>query len=123
MVEAPTESAAQLYIISHLAWEREGHRTFDAQRALLLDILTQLLEHMQAEGEARLEYFLLGGQTILLDDIAHVRPDLLTSLVIYNAGGRLGVGPWYVQMDGLLADGEVLIRNLLLVILNIIQLS
>ncbi|MDQ7024216.1 MAG: glycosyl hydrolase-related protein [Anaerolineae bacterium] len=114
MVEVPTEQTAKLHIITHLDWEREGQDTFDRQRALLLDILAQLLDHMQSDDTAKIDHFLLGGQTIILDDIAHVRPDLLTSLVIYNAGGRLGIGPWYIQMDGLLTDGEVMIRNLLL---------
>lgn len=114
MVEVPTEQTAQLHIITHLDWEREGQYTFDGQRALLLDILAQLLEHMQSGTATTIDYFLLGGQTIILDDIASVRPDLLTSLVIYNAGGRLGIGPWYIQVDGLLTDGEVMVRNLLL---------
>jgi alpha-mannosidase/mannosylglycerate hydrolase len=33
--------------------------------------------------------------------------------VIYNAGGRLGVGPWYVIVDSTLVNAESLIRNLL----------
>jgi alpha-mannosidase len=105
-----------LHIITHLEWEREGQHTFDRQRADLLDTLAHLVQYMQDDHSDAppLRHFLLGGQTILLDDIASVRSNLLTSLVVYNAGGRLGVGPWYVQTDGMLAGGESLIRNLLI---------
>jgi mannosylglycerate hydrolase len=114
-VTAPAESRIRLHVIPYLDWEREGHETFDTQRALLLDILAQLLLTIDTQNSAeKLDHFLLGGQTILLDDIAAVRDELLTSLVIYNANGKLALGPWYVQADGLLADGESLVRNLLL---------
>ena len=111
----PLDSAT-LHIITHLEWEREGQHTFDRQRAELLDTLAYLVQYMQdASSDAPpLRHFLPGGQTILLDDIASVRSKLLTSLVVYNAGGRLGMGPWYVQTDGMLASGESLIRNLLI---------
>jgi mannosylglycerate hydrolase len=114
MVDAPTEQAAQLHIIAHLDWEREGLHSFDAQRALLLDILAQLVEHMQGDSSSKMDYFLLGGQTIILDDIESLRPDLVTALVEQTKAGRLGIGPWYIQMDGLLTDGEAMVRNLLL---------
>ena len=43
-----------------------------------------------------------------------MRSDLVALLVIYNAGGRFGIGPWYIQVDSRLVSGESLIRNLLL---------
>ncbi|HRF96593.1 MAG TPA: hypothetical protein PLZ51_15405, partial [Aggregatilineales bacterium] len=61
------------------------------------------------------------GQTVILEDIAAVRPDLVTLLVIYNAGGRLGIGPWYVLVDEAMVSGESLIRNLLLARTNAAQ--
>ena len=107
---------ATLHIITHLQWEREGERTFDQQRAELLDTLAHLVQYMQddTDNSPPLRHFLPGGQTILLDDIASVRSNLLTALVEYNTGGRLGIGPWYIQTDGMLAGGESLVRNLLL---------
>ncbi|MEO1289562.1 MAG: hypothetical protein AAFV93_17495 [Chloroflexota bacterium] len=40
MVDTTTNSMTTLYIISHLAWQREGRFTFDRQRAQLLDTLS-----------------------------------------------------------------------------------
>src|SRR5690606_29955421 len=110
----PDPQAAQpaaLHIISHIGWEREGSESFETRRARLLDQIAALAEQMNADPRLHL---LLGGQTVLLEDIAAVRPDLLTLLVIYNAGGRLGIGPWYVLVDEALVSGEALLRNLLM---------
>jgi len=117
MVESVSEPVARLHIITHLNWQREGYQTFDQQRAHLLDVLAGLVSNLQnnkSQQESALKHFLLGGQTIILDDIAAVRPQLLTALIIYSAAGRLGIGPWYIQADSILAGGESLIRNLLL---------
>lgn len=117
MVDAAAQEQAQLYVITHFDWQREGQNTFDEQRARLLDMLAQLVKTMPArEGHnpTALHHLLLSGQTVILDDIASLRANLLTSLVIYNAGDRLGLGPWYVQVDGMMTSGESFVRNLLL---------
>lgn len=111
MVNISDEQNTALHAIYHLRWAREGSETFEVQRARLLDRVTQLLERMT--NNPRL-HVLLDGQTVLLEDVAGVRPDLVTLLVIYNAGGRLGIGPWYVRVDEALVSGESLVRNLLM---------
>ena len=106
-----------LLVISQLLWEREGEASFETSRAKLLDTLTQLtnrIQKSQAEDDTKLNFILLGGQTVLFEDIATIRPDLVPLLSIYNSNGRIGVGPWYVQVDDQLVSGESLIRNLLL---------
>lgn len=112
MVEVSAEPFVHLHIVTHLEWEREGHHTYHQQRAQLLDQLSQLLHDLQAESQA-LRHILLSNQTIVLDDVAAVRPDLLPTLAIYNANGRLSIGPWFVQMDEMLSSGESLVRSLL----------
>lgn len=116
MVGQTADEHPLLHIISVLDWTREGKQTFDQQRAELLHLLAWILQQMDPSqaGHTTLDYVLLGGQTILLEDIAAIRTSLHTSLVISNAGGRIGLGPFYVGMDGMQADGEALIRNLLL---------
>lgn len=106
---------AVLHVIAHLRWEREWFETFEMRQPRLLDHLARLLDQMGGSSESghALRYFLLGGQTIILEDVAAVRPDLVSLIVIYNASGRLGLGPWYVQVDQSLVSGESLIRNLL----------
>jgi mannosylglycerate hydrolase len=111
----PAPPLATLHVIPHLRWVREWVETFDSRRAWLLDTLARLLEQMDKPTHQGLplRYFLLGGQTSLLEDVVAVRPDLLALLVIFNAGGRLGVGPFYTLVDDSLVSGESLLRNLL----------
>lgn len=106
----------RLHVISYLDWQREGDLSFEVQRTHLLDILARLTAYMQQNDSnvPVLRHFLAGSQTILLEDVAAVRADLIALLAIYNAGGRLSIGPWYVQTDTTLVSGEALIRNLLL---------
>lgn len=117
---SPTPAAPdplhRLHVITHLDWQREGERSFEQQRADLLDTLARLTALMQSESGTAppLRHVLLGGQTILLEDIAAVRASLVALLAIYNAGGRLSVGPWYILTDSLLVSDEALVRNLLL---------
>lgn len=107
---------ATIHVIAHLRWEREWYETLEIRRAKLLETLSQLHEQMSADPGSEnqfVRFFLLGGQTVILEDVGTVRPDLVTMLVIYNAGGRLGLGPWYVIVDEALVCGEALLRNLL----------
>ncbi|HRF97019.1 MAG TPA: hypothetical protein PLZ51_17545, partial [Aggregatilineales bacterium] len=86
------QSLATIYVIPHLRWERESDDTFELRRAKLLTTLARLNEQMGMvpdTGILPMRSFLLSGQTVILEDIAAVRPDLVTLLVIYNAGGRL----------------------------------
>lgn len=118
------QTLANIHVIPHLRWEREFDETFEVRRAKLLNTLARLNEQMGMlpdTGIVPLRSFLLSGQTVILEDIAAVRPDLVTLLVIYNAGGRLGIGPWYVLVDESLVSGESLIRNLLLGRMNAAQ--
>jgi mannosylglycerate hydrolase len=98
----------KLYIIT--AWERDGLATFETSRARLLDALEEFSRRVYADAPLRL---LTGGETMLLDDVAELRPDLQTMLAVYNVGSRLTLGPWYVQPVTMLVSGEALVRNLL----------
>lgn len=102
-----------LHVIPYLRWEREGDETFETRRARLLDTLALIAGMMSADGGSKLRHLLLGGQTVLLEDIAPLRPDLLTFLIVCNATHRVEIGPWYIQVDDTLVSGESLIRNLL----------
>jgi alpha-mannosidase/mannosylglycerate hydrolase len=99
---------AKLYIVT--AWERDGLATFETSRARLLDALEEFSRRVYADAPQRL---LTGGETMLLDDVAELRPDLQTMLAVYNVGGRLTLGPWYAQPVTMLVSGEALVRNLL----------
>ncbi|MBZ0289813.1 MAG: hypothetical protein K8I30_19480, partial [Anaerolineae bacterium] len=102
-----TTQDTPLHIIAY--WEPDGLDTFETGRAHLLNVLMRVAQQMDKTPLR----FLLAGETALLGDVAAVRSDLLAFLVIYNAGGRLSVGPWYMQTDSSLVSGESLIHNLL----------
>lgn len=111
----PSLPLSTLHIIGYLRWEREWHDTFEINRARLLAQLVELLGKMSSAPNtgSTLRFFMLGGQTVIMEDVASVRPDLIALMTIYNGSGRLGLGPWYVHIDQRLIHGESLIRNLL----------
>ncbi|HZR82063.1 MAG TPA: glycosyl hydrolase-related protein [Candidatus Binatia bacterium] len=98
-------------LVSHFHWDREWYRPFQAFRARLVDAIDRVLDCAAADPGYR---FLLDGQAIVLEDYLAVRPERRAELERGVRAGRLAVGPWYVQPDSLLPDGEAHVRNLLL---------
>ena len=83
MTADQSQPLATLHIISHIRWQREGHEPFVVSRAQLLDTLTRLLaicSPTTRPTRTPIKHFLLGGQTVILEDVAAVRPDLLALL-------------------------------------------
>ncbi|MEN3185276.1 MAG: glycoside hydrolase family 38 C-terminal domain-containing protein [Atribacterota bacterium] len=101
-----------LHFVSHTHWDREWYETFDAFRFRLVRLIDHLLDVFREEPAYR--YFLLDGQTIVLEDYVEVNPARQSELKSYIEGERLFVGPWYVLTDEFLVSGETHIRNLLL---------
>ncbi len=100
------------HIISHTHWDREWYLSFEQFRIRLLTLIDHLLEILdQASGY---EYFMLDGQTIVLNDYLEVKPENESRLKEYIKKGTILIGPWYVLSDEFLVSGESLIRNLLL---------
>lgn len=101
-----------LHFVSHTHWDREWYETFDAFRFRLVKLIDHLLSLFREDPAYR--YFLLDGQTIVLEDYLDMKPSRWNELKTYIEGGRLFVGPWYVLTDEFLVSGETHIRNLLL---------
>lgn len=110
---ATNNAHAQLHILTHLDWEREGESSSDMQRAALLDVLSELLETLQNHASEQ-PHVVLAGQSIVLDEVAFWRPELLAQLLQQHRRGQIGLGPVYIYLHPLLSGGESLIRNLLL---------
>src|SRR5262249_43371466 len=104
--------AAQLHIllVPHTHWDREWYQTFQQFRMRLVRTVNKLLDILEQDQD--FSYFLLDGQTILLDDYLEVRPEQAERLKHFIGNGRILIGPWYVQPDEFLVSGEALIRNL-----------
>ncbi len=101
----------KFYYFTSTHWDREWYQPFQAYRKYLVDTCEQILELLEQDEAYR--QFTFDGQTIVLEDILQIRPELEPRLRKLIAAGRLHVGPWYVMPDEFLCSGEALIRNLL----------
>ncbi|GBD09141.1 Mannosylglycerate hydrolase [Candidatus Thermoflexus japonica] len=101
----------EAFIVTHTHWDREWYRPFQAFRYRLVDLLEQVLETI--ERDPAFAGFLLDGQSVILEDVLAIRPDLEPRVRRAVEGGRLWIGPWYILPDEFLVSGESLIRNLM----------
>ncbi len=113
---APSPSKSEipkktLVVISHTHWDREWYLTFQQYRFKLVRLVDRLLNILENDPEYL--YFMLDGQTIVLEDYLEVRPEKRQEIARLVQSGRLLVGPWYVLADQFLVSGEAHIQNLL----------
>ncbi len=99
-----------IIIVPHTHWDREWYQTFQQFRIRLVKTVDKLLDIL--ERDETFSYFMLDGQTIVLDDYLEVQPEQEERLKHYIRAGRILTGPWYLQPDEFLVSGESLIRNL-----------
>jgi hypothetical protein len=96
-------------IVPHTHWDREWHVPFQAGRVRLVRLMDSLLDDLDA---GRVTRFWLDGQTAVIDDYLAVRPEAESRVRAAVAAGRLGIGPWAVQMDEFVVSPETIVRNL-----------
>jgi mannosylglycerate hydrolase len=101
-----------LMLISHTHWDREWYLTFQQYRVKLVRLIDRLLDIL--DNNPAYAYFMLDGQTIVLEDYLEIRPDRRKDLERHIQSGRLLIGPWYILADMFLVSGESHIQNLLL---------
>jgi len=99
-----------IIVVSHTHWDREWYQTFQQFRARLVQAVDKLLDIL--DHDEKFSYFMLDGQTIVLDDYLEVKPEQEQRLKHFIQAGRIQIGPWYIQPDEFLVSGEALIRNL-----------
>ncbi len=100
-----------LHLVSHTHWDREWYLTYQQFRLKLVHLVDLLLDILDREEDYR--YFMLDGQTIVLDDYLQVRPERESDLRRYIQNGRILIGPWYILPDEFLVSPEATVRNLL----------
>lgn len=98
------------YVISHTHWDREWYMPLEQMRLRLVDLLDHALTLLETEPTY---IFHLDAQTIVLEDYLSICIDKRPMLERFIREGRLLVGPWYLQNDFYLTDGEATVRNLL----------
>ncbi|HEX2911771.1 MAG TPA: glycoside hydrolase family 38 C-terminal domain-containing protein [Chloroflexia bacterium] len=119
MTTSPANSVASgdrpagktLVLVSHTHWDREWYLTFQQYRFKLVRLIDRLLSIL--ENDSQYSFFMLDGQTIVLEDYLEVRPERRADLERHIRSGRLLVGPWYILADQFLVSGESHIQNLL----------
>ncbi len=116
MTTSPTElqvgkGTKTLVLVSHTHWDREWYLTYQQFRFKLVRLIDRLLEILDTTPEYA--YFMLDGQTIVLEDYLEIRPEREADLRRHIASGRLLIGPWYILPDQFLVSGESHIQNML----------
>jgi mannosylglycerate hydrolase len=101
-----------LHLVPHTHWDREWYRTFEAFRFRLVQLIDSLLDILASDPDYR--YYMLDGQTIVLEDFLQIRPERAEELKRYIREGRIQIGPWYILPDEFLVSPEATIRNLLI---------
>jgi mannosylglycerate hydrolase len=105
-----SDQEIELLVVPHTHWDREWYLTYQQFRMKLVDTLDSVLDILDSDPD--FSYFMLDGQTIVLEDYFEIRPENASRLKSHTREGRLLVGPWYLQPDEFLVGGESLIRNL-----------
>ncbi len=100
-----------LHVVSHTHWDREWYRAFQQFRLRLVHLVDALLDLL--EQDRNFKFFMLDGQTIILDDYLLMRPDNEKILRDHICKGRILIGPWHILPDMFLVSPEAHIRNLL----------
>lgn len=104
------QKPSDVLVFSHTHWDREWYKTFQEFRFALVDVIEQVISLVQAR---EYEYFILDGQTIILEDYLEIRPALKETISKRIKNGKVVIGPWYILPDEFLVSGESLVRNLL----------
>ncbi len=83
---------------------------FSKFRLRLVDLINRLFDILKDNQNY---IFHLDAQTIVLEDYLEIYPQNKELLEKYVSNGNIRVGPWYLQNDFYLTDGEATVRNLM----------
>jgi len=99
-----------LHLISHTHWDREWYKPYQVFRLQLVRLIDGLLDLLARDPDYK--YFMLDGQTIVLEDYLEIRPEREAELRRLIRAGRILIGPWHILPDEFLVSPEATIRNL-----------
>jgi hypothetical protein len=97
---APTDDPVAGYhftVVPHTHWDREWYLPFEVFRLRLVRAVEEICDVL--ERDSRFTSFTLDGQSVILEDVAELRPDLEPRLRRLLADGRLSAGPAYLRPD------------------------
>lgn len=105
------KAVSRVHITPHMHWDREWYFTTEASRILLVNNMEEILTRLEQHAEYK--YYVLDGQTAVLEDYFAVKPENRPRVKALVAAGKLIIGPWYTQTDTTLVSGESIVRNLM----------
>lgn len=98
------------HIVSHSHWDREWYFPFDRFRAMLVEMMEDLLVLFESDKEFR--SYTLDGQMAAVMDALEIMPERAAQIKSLVQDKKLFIGPWYILNDEFLSGGESHIRNL-----------
>ena len=105
------KAVSRVHITPHMHWDREWYFTTEASRILLVNNMEEILTRLEQDEEYK--YYVLDGQTAVLEDYFAVVPDNRPRVKALVERGKLIIGPWYTQTDTTIVSGESIVRNLM----------
>ncbi|WP_215193014.1 mannosylglycerate hydrolase [Exiguobacterium sp. s95] len=100
-----------VHVVPHMHWDREWYFSTEESRILLVNNLEEIMERL--ETDKNYPYYVLDGQTSILEDYLAVKPENRSRIKQLVQSGKLIIGPWYTQTDEMIVGGESIVRNLL----------
>jgi len=102
-------------IVPHTHWDREWYWSLAGYRHRLIDLLDDVIGRLSnPDAPEGLPTFWMDGQVAPLLDYLESKPENAEVLRQLVAEDKLRIGPWFIQADEHLVDGESCVRNLLL---------
>ncbi len=105
------KAVSRVHITPHMHWDREWYFTTEASRILLVNNMEEILTRLEQDEEYK--YYVLDGQTAVLEDYFAVKPENRPRVKAMVEAGKLIIGPWYTQTDTTIVSGESIVRNLM----------
>ncbi|WP_431803756.1 glycoside hydrolase family 38 C-terminal domain-containing protein [Halobacillus andaensis] len=101
----------QVHVVPHMHWDREWYFSTEESRILLVNNMEEIMERL--ENDPDYPYYVLDGQTSILEDYFAVKPEAKERVRNLVQAGKLIIGPWYTQTDEMVVGSESIVRNLL----------
>ena len=101
----------KVHIVPHMHWDRECYFSTEESRILLVNNMKEIMDML--ENNPDYPYFVMDGQTAILEDYLAVKPQDKERIKKLVEEGKLIIGPWYTQTDEMVVGGESIVRNLL----------
>jgi len=105
------KAVSRVHITPHMHWDREWYFTTEESRILLVNNMEEILTRLEQDPEYK--YYVLDGQTAILEDYFAVKPENHIRVKALVQAGKLIIGPWYTQTDTTVVAGESIVRNLM----------